>query len=178
MQISCLGLNKSWRLPTWLKKQPLFPYLRLLPVLLHDQLLGRALHSWTDLLIGVHTLRLLPLLPPLIHATRFLPLVRHGCLPVLPFLLDGLLHDFHLTKEEEHVPLDADYQEERGPIGGCLARAAHAWQAIGAEQWVLEVLHWGYQILFHTFPPSQPFQCSLLRTLRFPSEALLCQRRF
>ena len=51
------------------------------------------------------------------------------------------------------APLAADSPRPRGPIGGCLARAARAWEDIGAEQWVLEVLRQGYQIPFHTSPP-------------------------
>ena len=41
----------------------------------------------------------------------------------------------------------------QGPIGGCLARAVQGWEAIGAEQWVLQVLREGYQIPFHSVPP-------------------------
>ena len=68
------------------------------------------------------------------------------------------------------VPFDDDFQVDHGPIGGCLARAARAWERIGAEQWVLDVLRVGYQIPFRSPPPQTHVP------VHFPSYPALSER--
>ena len=75
-----------------------------------------------------------------------LGIARHRLLCLAPRLLPLLPAGVGERSFEGFLP------PSQPQVGGVLARHWNVWQAYGAEEWTVEVLHHDYQVLFHHLP--------------------------